>query len=55
MILRPTGKRSMIEMLQALKPEQRKVIVLAGRHLNEGTDLIAEKHHQEWENTAPSS
>ncbi|MBI5036703.1 hypothetical protein HZC09_05160, partial [Candidatus Micrarchaeota archaeon] len=35
--------------LTAIPEEKRKVIVLVGRHLNEGTYQIAVKHHDAWE------
>ena len=37
------------EKLKAVPEEKRKVIVLVGRHPNEGTHLIANRHHDKWE------
>lgn len=35
--------------LRAVPAEKRKVIVLVGRHPNEGTINIAQRHHERWE------
>ncbi len=37
------------EKLRAVPEEKRKVIVLVGRHPNEGTTNIAVRHHKSWE------
>ncbi len=37
------------EKLRAVPEEKRKVIVLVGRHPNEGTINIANRHHESWE------
>lgn len=42
------GLSHLAKKLRALPEEQRKVIILVGRHRNEGTHLIARKHHTEW-------
>ncbi len=49
MILRPENLQEMVSQLWRLPEERRKVIVLAGRHLNEGSLRIAGEHHQKWE------
>ncbi len=43
------GLEHLVEKLRALPEDKRKVIVLVGRHRNEGTHLIARRHHKEWE------
>ncbi len=48
-ILKPKNLREMNRQLRALPAEKRKVIVLVGRHPNEGTTNIAVRHHEEWE------
>lgn len=37
------------QKLRALPEEKRKIIVLVGRHPNEGTVNIANRHHESWE------
>ena len=37
------------ERLRAIPEEKRKVLVLVGRHPNEGTINIARRHHGDWE------
>ena len=37
------------QKLREVPPEKRKVIVLVGRHPNEGTVNIANRHHEDWE------
>lgn len=49
MILKPRNLKQMAGALRRLVPDQRKVIVLVGRHPNEGTDIIAKRHHGDWE------
>ncbi len=49
MYLKPRSLEELHNELAALPSEKRKVIVLVGRHLNEGTHLIARWHHKEWE------
>lgn len=49
MILRPKNLRQLERQLEALQENQRRVIVLAGRHANEGSYRIALRHHAEWE------
>lgn len=49
MILKPKSLEEMQSTLRALPKEKRKVIVLVGRHPNEGTTNIAVHHHKEWE------
>ena len=39
----------MVSQLNRIPPEKRKSIVLFDRHMNEGTALIAKRHHEEWE------
>lgn len=51
MLLKPTGMKDMLEQLRELPEERRRVIVLVGRHLNEGTWNIALRHHKDWERT----
>ncbi len=48
MILKPKGLEELKKQLFALPEEKRKVIILVGRHPNEGTGTIAQSHHQEW-------
>ncbi len=49
MILKPRNLREMDLMLREVPAEKRKVIVLVGRHPNEGTINIAQRHHGDWE------
>ena len=49
MLLRPKNKAEFVSQIITLRPEQRKVVVLAGRHLNEGSRNLAVRHHAEWE------
>jgi hypothetical protein len=50
MILTPNSELADFErVLRELPEEKRKVIVLVGRHPNEGTINIAVRHHKEWE------
>lgn len=49
MILRPQSLEEMHAQLVAIPENKRRVLILVGRHLNEGTDLIAEDHHKKWE------
>ncbi len=49
MILKPRNFEEMVNGLHELKPHKRRVIVLVGRHPNEGTINIAKRHHTEWE------
>ncbi|MDP3742078.1 MAG: hypothetical protein Q8R15_02065 [Candidatus Micrarchaeota archaeon] len=49
MILRPKTKVQIVGQLNALRAEQRRVIVFVGRHPNEGTNKIANRHHRDWE------
>ncbi len=39
----------MAQMLREVPAKKRKVIVLVGRHPNEGTINIAQRHHSDWE------
>lgn len=48
MILRPK-LLSEIPKLVRMMPFEVKSVVLAGRHLNEGTHVLSEKQHKEWE------
>lgn len=43
------GISDLVEKLKLVPKEKRKVIILVGRHRNEGTHLLARKHHGEWE------
>ncbi|MFH0713160.1 MAG: hypothetical protein V1722_01375 [Candidatus Micrarchaeota archaeon] len=49
MILRPKNREELIAQLKALPEHQRRVIILVGRHPNEGTTNIARRHHKSWE------
>ncbi|MFH0713255.1 MAG: hypothetical protein V1722_01955 [Candidatus Micrarchaeota archaeon] len=49
MILRPKNLKEMEAQLRAVPADKRKVIVLVGRHPNEGTTNIAVRHHDDWE------
>ena len=49
MLLKPKNLEEMTRQLHALPENQRRVIVLVGRHLNEGTRTLAVRHHNEWE------
>lgn len=49
MIIRPTSLASLERALRRVPEEKRKVIVLVGRHLNEGSDQIARRLHRDWE------
>ncbi|MFH0713266.1 MAG: hypothetical protein V1722_02010 [Candidatus Micrarchaeota archaeon] len=49
MILRPKSLREMEAQLRQVPAEKRKVIVLVGRHPNEGSTNIAARHHGDWE------
>ncbi len=49
MILKPRNREELVGLVKALPEEKRKVIVLVGRHPNEGTINIAVRHHKEWE------
>ncbi|MFH0713254.1 MAG: hypothetical protein V1722_01950 [Candidatus Micrarchaeota archaeon] len=49
MILRPKSLEQMEQQLTAIPEAQRKVIVLVGRHVNEGTGILASRHHKSWE------
>ncbi|MFH0713159.1 MAG: hypothetical protein V1722_01365 [Candidatus Micrarchaeota archaeon] len=48
MLLKPKNKAEFVSQIMALPPEQRKVVVLAGRHLNEGSRNIAVRNHLAW-------
>ncbi len=49
MILKPRNMEELIKHVQDLPAKQRKVIVLVGRHPNEGTNNLAVRYHKEWE------
>ncbi len=49
MLLKPRNLEEFVGQLKALPEEKRKVVVLVGRHPNEGTINIAVRHHKEWE------
>lgn len=49
MIIRPKNLEDMRKQLSALPESSRRVVVLVGRHPNEGGPNIAKRHHEEWE------
>jgi hypothetical protein len=49
MLLKPKNLEDLTVQLHALPKEKRNVIVLVGRHLNEGTLNLAVRHHKDWE------
>lgn len=49
MILKPKSLPDLEAKLRAVPEAQRRVIVTVGRHPNEGTIRIAQKHHAKWE------
>ncbi|MFH0713687.1 MAG: hypothetical protein V1722_04005 [Candidatus Micrarchaeota archaeon] len=49
MIIEPKSLEQMEAQLKAIPEAQRKVLVLVGRHPNEGTFNIAREHHKKWE------
>lgn len=49
MLLKPKNLEEMTAQLRELPADRRRVIILAGRHLNEGTRTLAVRHHKEWE------
>ncbi|MFH0713149.1 MAG: hypothetical protein V1722_01315 [Candidatus Micrarchaeota archaeon] len=49
MLLKLGNLREFAAQIKSLPPEKRKVVILAGRHLNEGTRNLAVRHHMEWE------
>ncbi len=49
MLLAPRTKEEFVRGISTLPLHQRRVVILAGRHLNEGSRNIAIRHHEEWE------
>lgn len=49
MILRPKTLEELSSQLTRLPEEKRRVIITVGRHPNEGTIRIAQRHHLEWQ------
>ena len=49
MILKPKNMKEAVRMLKELPESKRKVIVMVGKHPNEGTYEIAQKEHEKWE------
>lgn len=49
MLLKPRNVKELVEHIKAIPEENRRVIVFAGRHINEGTRNLAVRHHKEWE------
>ncbi len=48
MILKPKTLPEMVEQLKKLPREKTRVIILVGRHPNEGTINLAVHHHEDW-------
>ncbi|MFH1257726.1 MAG: hypothetical protein ABIG96_06885 [Candidatus Micrarchaeota archaeon] len=49
MLLRPENIEDMVAQLRRVPKIDRRVIILVGRHLNEGTLKIAQSQHDEWQ------
>ncbi len=49
MLLAPRTKEDFVKQISTLSPAERRVVILAGRHLNEGSRNLAVRHHGEWE------
>ncbi len=49
MLLRPRNKKELVGQISALPARKRRVVVLIGRHPNEGTINIGVHNHKQWE------
>ncbi len=48
MILKPKNKKQLVEQVKRLPPRKRRVVVLVGRHPNEGSINIGNRYNEEW-------
>ncbi|MFH1750929.1 MAG: hypothetical protein ABH863_04585 [Candidatus Micrarchaeota archaeon] len=49
MVLKPDNTAELVRLLKALPEQKRRVIIFTGEHPNEGTHILARRHHKEWE------